>query len=182
MRIRDTSWSKKEIKEAVRVLEKIAYCQVEKKPLPGEVFEAHVRSKENITTMLCLFNREKKVYLICRPTKKENPTEPYPNYWHIPGVTHMKRERFRDTLRRLKRSEGLPFARAFSVGFFEERYSRRGMYLAQLFIAKKKGRAKNPRGKFFSFREIPWGKMIREEHTILRRAFEASRALFTHGT
>ena len=75
---KSTGWSPKEVEIAVAVLEKIAYCQDQDISIPGVVWEAHIRSKKNISTEMALFNKKNQIYLIQRPIKEENPSEPYP--------------------------------------------------------------------------------------------------------
>lgn len=156
-----------EIGVAKRVLQKIACTQEQKKLLPPEVFEAHVASKVNVSTVVVPVNSEGEFYFIRRPSKKEHPSELWPNQWHLPGVTHMKGERLADALKRLKRTEGISFGRLVYVGLFEERYKERGVYLMRVFLTFPKMRLTNPKGKFFALKNIPWKKIIEAEREII---------------
>ncbi len=144
----------------LRVLREIEHLQKKGRRLPPDVFEAHLESKKNLSTIVAVFNARGRVFLIKRPGFKENPSELYPNQLHFPGVTHMKDERLRDTLRRLAREEGLRLTRLMNLGIHEVYYRGRGLYVVYLFAARARGRQANPRGKFFDLAKIPRAKLI----------------------
>ncbi|MBI4095143.1 MAG: hypothetical protein HY435_03050 [Candidatus Liptonbacteria bacterium] len=146
---KSTEWTDEEQEVAVAILGKIAYCQNKGKDMPGEVFEAHVRSKKNISTELALFNEKGKLYLVRRPTPWESPSEPYPGQLHCPGVTHGKNEFLGNTFERLKRREGVDFDWVIPAATVDATDSERGMYTLRIFIALARGIPTNPRGAFF---------------------------------
>lgn len=166
-------WTGEERKLGVAILEKIAYCQNMGKGFPGEVFEAHVRSKKNISTEVVIFDNEGRVYLIERPSLAENPSEPFPGQLHSPGVTHGKNETTEDTFRRLESKElGEQSLRNIKfVGEEEVEDPQRGMYLLRIFTAVTYAEPKNPRGKFYRPEDIPCERLVGcHRETILPQA------------
>ena len=165
-----TDWSPEESMAAVAFLEKIAYCQDQGKGMPGPVFEAHVRSKKNISTQIVIHNGAGEVYLIQRPTREQNPSEAYPGKWHSPGVTHGKNELTDpDTFNRLVAREfgGVEFTGAVEMGSPEVKDAERGTYLLRVFLAGIDGAPKNPRGRFFARSEIPWDDLVASHRDVI---------------
>lgn len=163
MAMKSGTWLRHERELAIRVLREIGDLQKKGKRLPPDIFEAHLKSKKNVSTIVAVFDAKERVFLIRRPGLKENPAELYPNQLHFPGVTHMKDERLRDTLRRLVRDEGLRFSRLMSLGVREVYYRGRGLYAVYLFAARARGRQANPRGEFFDLAAARRVKVIAAE-------------------
>ena len=152
------------------VLEKIASCQDQGKGMPGHLFEAHVRSKKNISTEMVLRNAAGQVYLAQRPTREENPSEAYPGQWYAPGVTHTKNEfTDPDTFRRLVQRElgGVDFTDLKEVANREVKDVERGMYLLRIFTARVEGAPRNPKGRFFDLLKIPWDELVKSHRDII---------------
>ncbi len=162
---KSTGWTQEEKDLAITVLEKIAYCQDQHQLLPSEIFEAHGKTKKNISTGLVLF-RGREIYLIQRPDRDENPCEPYPMMWHNPGKTHAKNDLTEEALVKIVEQElGLNYAqllnvRQVRVNHYETPVPPREMYLFQVFVAHTRAEPKNPKGKFFPFEAIPWDDII----------------------
>lgn len=187
-------WTPAEKLVACAILEKIAYCQNRggDAPLPGEVFEAHCRSKVNVSTELVLVNDNGDVYLVKRPEAGENPTDPYAGLLHAPGATWNKGESFKDTFDRLRRSEGISFTEPVRRDVRVMRDDKRGTYLACIFVALATRLSTNPRGKFFPIAEIPWDKLVRSHAEVVlpaglgmyrfgARTAEAAEAVVSQG-
>ena len=177
--ITKTAWTQEERDLAVAILEKIAYCQNQGQYLPIDVYEAHLRSKKNISTEVVIFNEKGEVYLVERPTLQENPNEPYPGELHSPGTTHPKNESLEDSLKRLARSEGVTFTNIRQIELAEEPGDvKRGRYLMLIFIADAAGTQTNPKGRFYAIWEIPWERVqITHREIVLPKAFEARTRL-----
>lgn len=173
---KSVEWTEEQERVAIAVLEKIAYCQGQGRGFPGHVFEAHARSKKNISTELVLFNEQGEIYLVQRPSLIENPSEPYPDELHGPGVTHGVDESIEDTLKRLREREGVDFTDARLLDTLEEPQGvKRGRYLMLIFVARA-AKTTNPKGKFYKIDEIPWDLVqITHRKTILPCAIEAWR-------
>lgn len=153
---KQTSWTNKECAVAKAVLQKIAHCQNQSADLPGEVFEAHLRSKKNISTNVAIFNDNGQVYLIQRPSLKEYCDEPYPNLWHFPGVTHLGGELYSETLIRLSRKElgGVYFRDVHAAGQRDSIVNKRGLYIHILVITRTTSNPNNSKGMFYTPNEL----------------------------
>lgn len=165
-----TDWTEEEVSVAVAVLQKIAYCQNMGKGFPGEVFEAHVVSKKNISTEVVIFDNEGRVYLIERPSLAENPSEPYPGQLHSPGVTHGKNEfTMFDTFQRLEKREfgGVALENIEHVAEQEVGDPQRGIYLLRIYTATTNEEPKNPRGKFYRPEDIPWDRLVESHRDVI---------------
>ncbi len=159
---RSTGWSPGEEKVAIDVLQKIACCEDAGKGLPIAVFEAFVAAKKNISTEVVVFNERGGIYLIQRKSREESPTEPYPNQWHTPGVTHQKNETHEGAFARLvKREFGeMPILRRSFVDDREGADPPRGPYILRIFAVELAAAPKNPRGRWFSVDDIPWEELV----------------------
>lgn len=168
---KDVNWTDEEQARGVAVLEKISFCQAQGVGLPGAVYEAHIQSKKNTSTEMGLWqlvDGMPHLYLVRRPTKAEVPHEPYPGQLHVPGVTHMKRDRVKDTFERLRRREGLAFTHAREVCLPQEVVDReRGAYTLRIFVAEATGEPTNPKGQFVSLDSIPWRELVESHRRVI---------------
>jgi|GEM_PF-6185976 len=83
-------------------------------PMPHDLFNAHRRTLKNISSEICVFDTQNRIFLTMRPTKDELPAEPYPGVWHIPGTRHVANETNAEALERLLESEiGIQFETNF---------------------------------------------------------------------
>nr|AQS32888.1 hypothetical protein [uncultured bacterium] len=158
-------WTDQEKLIAVSVLNKIVFCQLKRVLLPSVVYEAHLAGKKNVTTELLLI-KDGKLFLVKRPSRKENPNEPYPDLWHSTGVTHLSTELESEALKRLSESEGVIFQGVRSLAYAEIHDPPRAKYLAHIMIADLI-KYSNPRGRLFSREEIPWHDMIGSHRNVL---------------
>ena len=167
-------WNQDETARAVEILEKIARCQDHDYGVPGKVFEAHLRSKKNISTEMGIFDALGRIYLIQRPTLAENPNEPYPGQYHSPGVTHGKNEfTDPDTIQRLVNREfgGVQIVDLRKVDERDIRDEQRGMYRLLIFVGRVEAEPKNSRGRFFDLNEIPWDQLVKSHREIILPIF-----------
>lgn len=164
-----TDWTLEETEAAAKILDKIAYCHGQGKGVPVRVFEAHLRSKKNISSEVVITNADGEVYLIQRPSMAQSPHEPYPELWHTPGVTHLESEVIPDTFKRLEAREfgGVKLQNVTWVDKAEVKDPPRGRYLLLIFYAHVDAEPKNPRGRFFRAGEIPWDELVPAHRDII---------------
>lgn len=180
-------WSADEIRNAVEVLVEIKQSLQERK-LPSEVFEAHLTTFTKISTEAVLVNEQGKVFLSCRPSRKESLHEPFPGQWHCPGVTHLPDEdgsvaytrlfgreigldvQIINGPARVTRGDGSPLESFEPV---------RGRYLLLVLLFRIRGIPKGIHpGRFFAVSEIPWDELqIVHRKVILPAALAKAKQL-----
>ncbi len=168
--IDSAEWSAEEIEAGVAVLRKIAHCYDTVGRIPGKVYEAHLRSKKNISTEMVVFNERGEVYLIERPPLEENPSEPFPGELHSPGVTHLQGEFTEpDTFNRLVRSEfgGRSLRMVQKAEELDHSEAMRGMYRLIIYVGMTDGEPVNPRGRFYGINEIPWDRLVASHREVV---------------
>lgn len=163
-----TDWTPEEVETALAVLEKIAFCQNQEVDMPGSVFEAHVRSKKNISTEAVILDSAGRIYLVRRPTLEENPSEAYPSQLHCPGVTHGKNEFTEDSFRRLEAREfgGVKFASVAEITS-SEIHDERGLYMLRIYLCAVTEEPHNLRGQFYRPEDIPWSEVVSYHRNIV---------------
>lgn len=70
-------------------------------PMPHDIYEAHRLTMKSISSEVGIFDEQGRIFLTKRPSADENPAEPYPGQWHIPGTRHIARETNDEALQRL---------------------------------------------------------------------------------
>lgn len=171
-------WAPKEVEAAVLVLEKVRLTQVLGKSLPGPVFEGHLAGKKNVSTEGVFFNGDS-VYLIKRSSRLENASEPYPDMWHSPGVTHYPLESNQQGFARLIKRELGDVEILDQCGPFlgEGHDLPRARYVLLTTPTLIRGAPNaDARGKLFRISEIPWDDLIASHRTtILPLAIDEAR-------
>lgn len=70
-------------------------------PMPHDIYEAHRLTMKSVTSEIGIFDEQGRMLLTLRPSANEDPAEPYPSQWHIPGIRHIAQETNEDALQRL---------------------------------------------------------------------------------
>lgn len=150
-----TSERTTEVATLLRSLEKDAHAR----RLPPAVYEALLRLHKKISVELVIFGRMGRVWLVRRPSRKENPAEPFPGEWNGPGATLTAAESLTRALKRLVRNEagGIVMSRPRLIGHADIKEPRRGSYIAFVYVARRiAGVAKTNRpAGFFNPRALP---------------------------
>lgn len=163
------TWSLEEEEMACQVLEKIKNFQDHLVRLPERVFEAHARSKKNVSTEMVAFNDLGQIYLIRRPSFEKNPNEPYPNQLHVPGATLKRSETLQTSIERLERRElrGVRCSKTHLVDCSEVYDEQRGGYILRIVLARTRSQSVNSRGKFYAISDIPWKELVSSHRDII---------------
>lgn len=160
-------WTGSDKAIALEVLQKVSSCLDEGLPIPADVYEAHLNTKLNVSlegVPVRWHEGNVQVYLIRRPSRLENPAEPYPGMLHSPGVTMLKNESAMRALDRLIKRElgGIIPRTSFFVTDEEDRDAPRPLYLLRVtaLAYSKHAEPKNPRGAWYDFDRIPWEEVV----------------------
>lgn len=74
-------------------------------PMPHDIYEAHRLTMKSISSEAGIFDEQGRIFLTRRPSATEDPAEPYPNQWHIPGTRHIGNETEVEAFQRLVKDE-----------------------------------------------------------------------------
>ena len=159
-----TEWTEEETKTTLAVLAKMANCQRATGRLPLSVFEAFTAAKLNVAFEIVCFDAEGRVLLGRRPSKKENPDEPYPGLWHSFGVTLRSFEAPEEAMKRFVATEAT-LAKLEFVGWAWSVNPPRGPYIQLIFWAEVEEEPQT--GELFKEEDIPWDELVPSHREIL---------------
>ncbi len=170
-------WTDDRIKTAVQLLRVIAR-DVKRRQLPSAVYEALQLSTRGVSTELALFNGAGEIWLVKRPTRRENPAEPWPNEWNMPGVTHGPSESPTTALERLWYDElaDIRVTPRFTQWF--DLRVRRGRYIALLHVAQvpeELAKLSGRKARFFHPLALPRRMVEHHRDTLIPAAVGAWR-------
>ena len=174
------TWSDEERAVAIEVLKKIRTCSLARQPYPADVFEAQAASKKNVSTEGVFVNERGQVYIIKRPSLVQNPTEPYPDFWHSPGVMHAAFEDNDEAFARLVKSElgDVTILERRGPIAIEAEAPPRAKFTMLIMPTLISGTPNKTRGQFVDVADIAWDTLLAcHRHQILPIALtEARRA------
>lgn len=104
-------------------------------PMPHDLYEAHRRTMKSISSEIGLFDEKGRIFLTMRPSADEDPAEPHPSLWHIPGTRHISNETGDEALLRLIEDEVGTDVPASYIGYKEYAIDGR-MGLSLLYLAR----------------------------------------------
>lgn len=168
-----------EVVALLRSLEKDTHAR----QLPPEVYEALLRLHKKVSVELVLFDKEGRVWLTRRPTREENPAEPFPGEWNGPGATLTATESLVDALERLVKEEigDVQITPPHLVGHEDIPEPHRGSYLAFIYVSRIVGGAittRRPSGWYHSI-GLP-GPIVAHHQSVIIPAARRAAALLWH--
>lgn len=143
--------------------------------MPSSVYESFVSAGLNVSLEVVTVRQVpqgREVFLAQRPTLEKNPWEPWPEFWHSPGVGfRISDGTIQGALDRLRKSEldDLQFRRIRMKSVKSIDDQERGFYLMLIHLAEVDG---DPtKGKWFRVDQLPQPLVPSHQEIVLPTAF-----------
>lgn len=161
-------WSDTEREAALTVFEKMARnntawltarrngTPLTEYPMPHDLYEAHRLTMKSVSSEIGVFDEQNRILLIKRPSLNEDPAEPYPDLWHVPGTRHIGDETEQEALERLLTDEVGTAAETRFIGH-KEYHTNGRTGLSFLYIARLPSHslATNEKSGWFETHALP---------------------------